>query len=317
MPKILLIDDFHEYLHQSMQGNFDVIDCRDCTPNEVAGLLNLHQPEGLFVRSKVFIDKELMVASGGLKWIGRGGAGMDNIDEVSAQEMGIVCFNAGEANSDAVGEHTLAMLLGLLTRLPKANSEVKTGIWDREGNRGTELKGKTVGIVGYGNTGSAVAEKLRGFGVEILAYDKYKTGFGNQWVSEVSEAELLSKSDVISLHIPLTTETRNWINKNRLEQCKMGIYLLNLSRGMTVDLMAVEEAIESSRILGFAADVLPVEPPWKDLDENRKQAFERLMELNHTIFSPHVGGWTVESYCKISVILFDKMLKLYDIDGNF
>jgi D-3-phosphoglycerate dehydrogenase len=162
-----------------------------------------------------------------------------------------------------------------------------------------------------------VAEKLRGFGVEILAYDKYKTGFGNQWVSEVSEAELLSKSDVISLHIPLTTETRNWINKSRLDQCKMGIYLLNLSRGMSVDLLVVEEAMERGQILGFAADVLPIEPPWKDLDENRKGAFERLMELNHTIFSPHVGGWTVESYCKISVILFDKMLKLYDIDGNF
>lgn len=317
MQKILLIDDFHEYLYQSMQGKFEVIDCRDCTPSEVGGLLHLHQPEGLFVRSKVFVDKELMVASSGLKWIGRGGAGMDNIDEDSAQELGIRCFNAGEANSDAVGEHTLAMLLGLLTRLPKANSEVKAGVWDREGNRGIELKGKTVGILGYGNTGSAVAQKLHGFGVKILAYDKYKTGFGNDGISEVSELEMLSQSDVISLHVPLTKETQNWINERRLEQCKMGIYLLNLSRGMTVDLMAVEKSMARGQILGFAADVLPIEPPWKDSDENRKRAFERLMELNHTIFSPHVGGWSVESYRKISVILFDKMLKLYDIDSNF
>ncbi len=317
MRRILLIDDFHEYLHQSMQGKFEVIDCRDCTPNEVGELLNLHQPEGLFVRSKVFIDKELMVASTGLKWIGRGGAGMDNINEVSAQEMGITCFNAGEANADAVGEHTLAMLLGLLTCLPKRNSEVKSGVWDREGNRGTELKGKTVGIVGYGNTGSAVAQKLRGFGVEILAYDKYKTGFGNAWIAEVSESELLSKSDIITLHIPLTAETRFWINKNRLEQCKEGIYLLNLSRGMVVDLVEVEGAINSGRILGFAADVLPIEPPWMDLEANRNLAFQRLSELKHVIFSPHVAGWTLESYRKISVILFDKMLKLYDIDDNF
>ncbi|NBX87406.1 MAG: phosphoglycerate dehydrogenase, partial [Bacteroidetes bacterium] len=239
-----------------------------------------------------------------------------NIDEISAQELGIHCFNAGEANSDAVGEHTLAMLLGLLTRLPKANAEVKSGKWDREGNRGFELKGKTVGIVGYGNTGSAVAQKLKGFGVDILAYDKYKSGFGDDIVTEVSEQDLLRKSDVITLHIPLTDETKLWLNKSRLDQCKEGIYLLNLSRGMVLDLVEVERSMNSGKILGFAADVLSVEPPWNDKDENRKLALDRLMDLNHTIFSPHVGGWTVESYRKISVILFDKMLKLYDIQSN-
>jgi len=314
--RVLLIDDFHEYLHQSMQGDFDVIDCGDCDATEVGSLLKLHQPEGLFVRSKIFIDKDLMTATSGLNWIGRGGAGMDNIDEISAQELGIHCFNAGEANSDAVGEHTLAMLLGLVTRLPKANAEVKSGKWDREGNRGFELKGKTVGIVGFGNTGSAVAQKLKGFGVDILAYDKYKSGFGDDMVTEVSEQDLLRKSDVITLHIPLTDETKLWLNKSRLDQCKEGIYLLNLSRGMVLDLVEVERSMNSGKILGFAADVLSVEPPWNDKDENRKLALDRMMDLNHTIFSPHVGGWTVESYRKISVILFDKMLKLYDIQSN-
>ena len=315
-PKVLLIDDFHEYLHQSMQQDFHVIDCKDCEPTAVEDLLKLHQPEGLFVRSKVFIDRKLMLASAGLKWIGRGGAGMDNLDEAAAQILGIHCFNAGEANSDAVGEHTLAMLLGLMTRLPKANFEVKSGVWDREGNRGFELKGRAVGIVGYGNTGSAVAQKLRGFGVQILAYDKYKKGFGNEWVVEVTEEELLAQSDVITLHVPLTEETTLWLNADRLSRCKKGIYLLNLSRGRVVDLEAVEQAMKEGIILGFAADVLPIEPPWTDPNEGRKASLDRLMESNHTIFSPHVGGWTVESYHKISAILFDKMLKLYDIQSN-
>jgi D-3-phosphoglycerate dehydrogenase len=135
-------------------------------------------------------------------------------------------------------------------------------------------------------------------------------------VTEVSEQDLLRKSDVITLHIPLTDETKLWLDKSRLDQCKEGIYLLNLSRGMVLDLVEVERSMNSGKILGFAADVLSVEPPWNDKDENRKLALDRMMDLNHTIFSPHVGGWTVESYRKISVILFDKMLKLYDIQSN-
>jgi D-3-phosphoglycerate dehydrogenase len=276
-------------------------------------LLREHKPEGLMVRSKIFVDETVITAFDGLRWIGRGGAGMDNIDDRCADDHGVFCFNAGEANSDAVGEQTLAMLLAMFTRLVKSHQEVVDGRWDREGNRGLELKGRTVGILGFGNTGSAVAEKLRGFGVRVIAHDRYLEGFGSDVVEEVSEETLLRESDVLTLHVPLTGETKNWLTLDRLALMKPHFWLMNLSRGAVLDLGLVVKELEAGRMLGFAADVLEYEPPLKG-DLAFIENFNALRKNNRVVLSPHVGGWTVESYEKISQVLLDKVLKFYDIE---
>jgi D-3-phosphoglycerate dehydrogenase len=238
---------------------------------------------------------------------------MDNIDDRCADDHGVFCFNAGEANSDAVGEQTLAMLLAMFTRLVKSHQEVVDGRWDREGNRGLELKGRTVGILGFGNTGSAVAEKLRGFGVRVIAHDRYLEGFGSDVVEEVSEETLLRESDVLTLHVPLTGETKNWLTLDRLALMKPHFWLMNLSRGAVLDLGLVVKELEAGRMLGFAADVLEYEPPLKG-DLAFIENFNALRKNNRVVLSPHVGGWTVESYEKISQVLLDKVLKFYDIE---
>lgn len=314
-PKVLLLDDFHPSLTEGLEAaGFDVIDDQNCAAdlNFIVERLAQIAPEGLMVRSKIFVGEEILKSSPGLRWVGRGGAGMDNLDVVKAESLGIHCFNAGEANADAVGEHTMAMLLGLFTNLVKAHREVVDGKWDREGNRGVELKGKTVGILGFGNTGSAVAKRLTGFGVRVLAHDKYRTGFSCEGIEEVDEATLLKESDVLTLHVPLTGETQHWLNTERLSQMKPAFWLLNLSRGKVLDLNLVMQGLVSGRILGFAADVLPVEPPLGG-DSAIMEIFNLLRENNRVILSPHIGGWTVESYRKISEVLLDKVLKLYDI----
>jgi D-3-phosphoglycerate dehydrogenase len=259
------------------------------------------------------VDETVITAFDGLRWIGRGGAGMDNIDDRCADDHGVFCFNAGEANSDAVGEQTLAMLLAMFTRLVKSHQEVVDGRWDREGNRGLELKGRTVGILGFGNTGSAVAEKLWGFGVRVIAHDRYLQGFGSEAVEEVSEETLLRESDVLTLHVPLTGETKNWLTLDRLALMKPHFWLMNLSRGAVLDLGLVVKELEAGRMLGFAADVLEYEPPLKG-DLAFIENFNALRKNNRVVLSPHVGGWTVESYEKISQVLLDKVLKFYDIE---
>jgi D-3-phosphoglycerate dehydrogenase len=276
-------------------------------------LLREHKPEGLMVRSKIFVDETVITAFDGLRWIGRGGAGMENIDDRCADDHGVFCFNAGEANSDAVGEQTLAMLLAMFTRLVKSHQEVVDGRWDREGNRGLELKGRTVGILGFGNTGSAVAEKLWGFGVRVIAHDRYLQGFGSEAVEEVSEETLLRESDVLTLHVPLTGETKNWLTLDRLALMKPHFWLMNLSRGAVLDLGLVVKELEAGRMLGFVADVLEYEPPMKG-DLAFIENFNALRKNNRVVLSPHVGGWTVESYEKISQVLLDKVLKFYDIE---
>ena len=331
---ILVIDDFdHCLISGLLEAGYNVLYRPEIAAKEVKDALLACKPLGLLVRSKIQVDAEILESNAAwLKWIGRGGAGMDNIDEAKALELGIFCFNAGEANSIAVGEQTIGMMLGLLHRVGKGNLEVRKGIWDREGNRGVELASLTVGIIGLGNTGGAVAQRLLSFGCKILAYDKYKSGFGEtlpavaasgieetgirvsgdanrSLVSGViyeADLELIyQQADVISLHVPLTDETYNWLDDNRLGEFYKPIWLLNLSRGKVVNLDAVVSGLESGKILGFGADVLEKEPPFENL-----QSFEILRKNDSVIFTPHVGGWTVESYRRISEVLLDKILKL-------
>lgn len=308
MKTILIIDDVHEILvHELQKAGYNVIYKPLSERNEILQLV--HNIYGLVVRSKTPIDKELIDVATGLRFIARAGAGIDNIDCDYANTKNIMVFNAGEANADAVGEHTIGMLLSLFAKINKADAEVRELKWDREGNRGVELSGKTIGIIGYGNTGSAVAKKLRGFNMKILAYDKYLKNYGNEYVHECTLQEIFDATDIVTLHVPLTAETRQMVNEVFINSFNKPIYLLNLSRGEVIDTMHLIQAMQSNKVLGVALDVLENEKP-ASFNENEKTWMKYLTQSNKTVLTPHIAGWTKESYFKISEVLLRKVLAL-------
>ena len=303
---ILITDDMHALFMEGVaEAGHTVVYKPGATREEIAGLLP--SADAWVLRTGVEADAELLSKGRSLKWIGRAGAGLDNIDLAEANKMGIVCENAGEANADAVGEHTLGMLLMLLNHLSRAHAEVKQRLWRREANRGVELKGKTVGIIGYGNTGKAVAEKLKGFGVNILVYDKYLKGFGSTQIVETSLETIQKEAHVISFHVPLTKETEGYFNSRFLANCQHPIYLLNLSRGKVVNHQDLILGLQEEKVLGAALDVLENEKIAK-LAGEQLDRFNALVEHPNVILTPHIGGWTKESYVKISRVLLDKFL---------
>ncbi|WP_426669490.1 2-hydroxyacid dehydrogenase [Mucilaginibacter sp. McL0603] len=263
--------------------------------------------EGLVIRSKFLVDKKIIDLSKNLRFICRAGAGMDNIDEDYAREKGILLINAPEGNMDAVGEHAIGMLLNLMNNINRSDSEVREGTWNREANRGYELKGKTVGIIGYGFMGGSFARKLSGFDVNVIAYDKYKTGFSDKYAREVSMEEIVKHADIVSFHVPLTAETKGLVNDEYLFHFKKPIFLLNTSRGKVVQIKAVLNAIKQGKILGAGLDVLEVEkfPALAEQDW-----FDELRRSNKVILTPHVAGWTFDSYRRISEVMADKLSKL-------
>jgi D-3-phosphoglycerate dehydrogenase len=234
---------------------------------------------------------------------------LDNIDETAAAQKNIVVFNAGEANADAVGEHTLAMMLSLFTKLNAADEEVRAQKWDREGNRGEELSGKCVAIIGYGNTGKAVARKLSGFGVRVLAYDKYLTHYSDQFAKEALMDEIYRDADVVSFHVPLTAETKGLVNKDYLGRFMKSIRLFNLCRGEVVVIKDLVEALKTGKVIGAGLDVLENEK-LNTMNEGEKKWFNFLARDQRTVLSPHVAGWTKESYYKISAVLLQKIKQL-------
>ena len=233
---------------------------------------------------------------------------MDNIDEEYATSKGIVCLNAPEGNRDAVAEHAMGMLLSLMNNLRKADNEVRNRIWDREGNRGYELKDKTVAIIGYGNTGRSFARKLRGFEVDVIVFDKYKTGYSDDFGREVSMDEIVKFADIISFHIPLTRETRQLVDDEYLFHFRKPIFLINTARGEIVNTQAVLNSIKQGKVLGAAFDVIEVEK-FPALTE--QQWFAELVDSGKVLLSPHVAGWTFESYRKISTVLAEKLKNLH------
>jgi D-3-phosphoglycerate dehydrogenase len=241
-----------------------------------------------------------------LQFIGRAGSGMENIDVAYATSKGIACVNSPEGNRDAVGEHAMGMLLALLHHLKQADLEVREGIWRREANRGTELKGKTVGIIGYGNTGSAFARKLSGFEAHILAYDKYKANFGNDYVKEVALEAIFRKSDVVSLHIPLTEETRYWADRTFFASFEKPVTFINTSRGKVVRTKDLVAALQEGQLKGACLDVFEEEN--LTFEEMAKFAWMReLSNMTNVILSPHIAGWTHESKQRIADILLEKV----------
>jgi D-3-phosphoglycerate dehydrogenase len=306
--KVLIIDDVHALLINGLQKlNYNVTYLPAITRQEILQIIAPFQV--LVVRTKTNIDAEILNAANNLKVIARAGSGLDNIDIEIAEQKGIYCFNAGQANADAVGEHALGMLLSLMRNLNKADNEVRNKIWDREGNRGFELNGKTVGIIGFGNTGKAFAKKLAGFDVKILAYDKYLKNYSNQNANEATLAQIFEDSDILSLHIPLTTETQNWIDHSFITKFKKNIYLINVCRGGVLNIPQTIDNIDSGKIIGACFDVLENEK-LLNLSNPQQKDFDYLINKQNVVLSPHIAGWTFESYEKIAQTILSKLTNL-------
>jgi D-3-phosphoglycerate dehydrogenase len=307
--KVLITEDAHPALAEGLQNMGFTADYRPLvSPDEVLNII--HEYEGLIINSKVPANRQMFDAGVNLKFICRLGSGLEVIDLVHAKQKGIAAINSPEGNCNAVAEHTLGMLLALLNNITIANSEVKQGMWNREPNRGVELGGKTVGLIAYGHTAQAFATLLSGFDMKILAYDKYKTGFSGGKVKEASLDEIFEQADILSLHLPLTEETRYMVNEEFLNSFKKPIYLINTSRGKVLKTNALLNALENKKILGAALDVLENEKP-DTYNIEEKAWFDALKSSLKVILTPHIAGWTIESKKKIAEILLAKIAALY------
>jgi len=313
--QIIFLDTVHEVLENRLSAKgFTCIDGSEWTLEETKTKLN--EAFGIVIRSRFPMNADLLDCAPNLAFIARSGAGMENIDEAYCKNRGIELFNAPEGNRNAVGEHALGMLLSLMNKLHTAHQEIRHGKWDRDGNRGTELDGKTVGIIGFGNNGWSFARKLRGFEVKVLAYDKYKTGFGDEFVMEATLEAVVRKSDVISFHIPQNKETIHFANQEFFDGLGKRPYLLNLSRGKIVDTKALIVALESDKLSGVGLDVNEFEKASFEtfFDGEMPADLHYLLSSEKVLMTPHVGGWTQESYFKLSDVLADKIITWLDQD---
>ena len=306
---ILFIDSVHPILEEKLtQAGFL---CQRHFKSTFEDLQNiLPQAYGLVIRSRFTIDETFLAFCPNLAFIARSGSGLENIDVKLCEKLNIRLYNSPEGNRNAVAEHALGMLLGLMNKLNKAHQEVRNGVWDREGNRGEELDGKTIGIIGYGNNGAAFAKKLRGFDVRVLAYDKYKSGFGDYQVQECTLEALQEQADILSFHVPQNKETKHFFNSEFLGQMAKSFYLLNLSRGKVVSTAALVEGLKTGQIKGAGLDVLEYEQKSFEsfFDQEMPADFQYLVSADNVCLTPHVGGWTTESYVKLSSVLADKIL---------
>lgn len=312
MKKVLIADDMHPSILTMLS---EIGFSPNYQPNiQRPELLNIIKDyEGLLIRSKTKIDKEFLTHQQKLEFIGRAGAGLDLIDIEAVEQLNIQLFAANEGNSDAVAEHTLGMLLSLFNKINWADAEVRQKIWLREANRGIELKGMTVGIIGYGNMGKALSERLAGFGVEVLAYDCFKTDYSSNLVKEVTMEEIFEKTDVLSLHIPLNESSKMLVNDAYLSKFKKNIFLINTSRGEVASVTDILKNLQSGKVRGACLDVLENEK-MKQLTAEQEEVYEQLFQMKNVILTPHIAGWTVESYRKINEVLFEKIKKMYGLD---
>ncbi len=266
----------------------------------------LSQYKGVIVNTRCSVNRQAIESAPSLKWIARLGSGLDIIDLVAAEEKGIKVISAPEGNAEAVAEHAMGMLLCLSNKLLYADQSIRNGQWLREQHRGWEIAGKTIGIIGHGNNGSAFGRLWKGWDVSVVAYDKYLENYSTENVKEVELEVLLSQADIISLHIPLTRETNGMIDAAFIARCKPGFILINTSRGKNINLRDVLLGLKSVQIAGACLDVLPYEPPQSG-PEDFKILFEELCAMDNTVLSSHVAGWTVESKRKIAEVLLKKI----------
>lgn len=302
---ILIIDKMHPSLVPMLAEKGHVADYEpDITRTEI--LNRIAGYDGIIVRSKTIMDEQLLQRATRLRFIARAGAGLDQIDVGAVAKRNIRLFNAPEGNRDAVAEHAVGMLLCLMNGIHVADRQVHNQIWDREGNRGVELKGKTVGIIGYGNTGREFARRIRAFGCEVLAYDKYLENFSDGFARESTLEAIFGQAQVVSLHVPLTPETDRWLAQPVYNRFIHGFFLINTSRGEVVPLTDLRQAIESGIVRGACLDVLENEK-LDTMTPGQHEDFDYLCRSGKVIFTPHVAGWTHESYVKINEVLVGKI----------
>lgn len=307
--RILITDDTHPVLLTKLRKAGFVCDVKtDIGYDETLAIVGDY--DALVVRSKIPVDRRFIDHAGHLLCIGRVGAGMETIDVAYAESRGIRCLNSPEGNRTAVGEHAVGLLLALFDKICKADREVRSGLWLREDNRGLEVSGKTVAIIGFGNMGSSYARCLSGFGCNIIAYDKYKTGYAPDYVTEVSLQQCFEQADVVSFHVPLTDETRYYADSHFLNSFAKSIYLINTSRGAVVQTSALVEALKNCKVAGAALDVLEYENMAKDglSAENMPEDMKYLTKCQNVVLTPHVAGWTEESKVKLAAVLADKII---------
>ena len=313
MKRVLFIDSVHPLIREELVAHG--FSCELFPDQGKEDLMkSVHHYFGIIIRSRINLDEEILSRATGLRFIGRVGAGMENVDVKYAASRGVLCFNSPEGNRDAVGEHTTGMLLSLMNNLNRADRQVREGKWNREENRGTEIKGKTVGIIGYGNMGSAFAQRLRGFEATVISYDKYKKNYSDGNTLETTLEGIFESADILSLHVPLTEETRFMCDQAFFEQFKKNIWFINTSRGSVVHTGDLAEQVRSGKILGAALDVLEYEDSsFENLSGQFPDAFRFLLESDKVILTPHIAGWTMESNIKLAKVLVDKILKAFKL----
>ena len=310
MKKCLIIDDMHPDIVSGLKSiGFDVSYEPGFKRQDV--LRHIGEYEGLVVRSKIQVDAEIVGEGKKLEFVARAGAGVDNIDKAALKSSEIALFAASEANKDAVAEQTIGMMLSMLHNVVKGDKEVRKYVWDREGNRGTELGALTVGIIGYGNIGKEVHKRLSSFGCHVLAYDKRPEKFAGTKCQPVQLKDIYEQSDIVTFHIPLDDHNYELVDRSYLEKFKKSIWLLNTSRGKVLVLKDLLQMLESGKVRGAALDVLENENI-SDLNDNEKEVFEALIASDRVILTPHVAGWSFESYQKISQVLVEKVKLFYN-----
>lgn len=312
--KVLIIDEMHESIMPLLSElNLEVDYMPQIKRNEIISILKNY--EGLIVRSKTPIDASLLAYAANLKFVARAGAGVDNVEVEELERRNIQLINAPEGNRDALAEHAIGMLLTLFNKINTADLEIRQGIWDREGNRGIELMGKTVGLLGFGNMGAAFAKRLSSFECKIIAYDAEKTGFSNEYVEEVSLDILKEQTQILSLHIPMNTQNKGLVNADFLSKFEKLEYIINTSRGEVLILKDLLKLLKENKIKGAALDVLENEKI-NSLSPEELSVFQSFTKLKQVILTPHVAGWSFESYEKINKVLYQKIkLLVRNIDN--
>ncbi len=303
--KVLITAKVHPYLIDKLETKgFEPVYLPAITYEEV--YTEIPECVGLIVTTRIRVDKQIIDHARNLQWIGRLGSGMELIDVAYAESKGIHCVSSPEGNQDPVGEQAVGMLLALMHNILKSNLELRKGIWERDGNRAWELGGKTVAIIGYGHTGSTFAHKLSGFGVNIIAYDKYRKGFGNATVKEVSLEEVFRDADIVSLHLPLTDETKHIANSAFFRSFARPIWFMNTARGKLVNNPDLIAALEDGRVQGACLDVLENEK-LNTYTEEEKEQLAFFLAASNVVVTPHIAGYSHEASIRMPRIVLEKL----------